>query len=114
VRASSRLSKIGNSRASSVELINPALAFYLVWSGWRLAASREASGVPQTVKVERRRQKRQLFEVADLEWAGCLLPWEEGEEVRSRILRDLVSDFFGSQILRAFLAKKPEVIGLCG
>jgi hypothetical protein len=28
----------------------------------------------------------------DLERVGCLLPWEEGEEVRSRILQAWASD----------------------
>jgi len=51
-------------------------------------ASREASGVPRRIKVERRRQIRKIarrfggFRTWDLEAVGCLLPWEEGEEVR--------------------------------
>jgi hypothetical protein len=51
-------------------------------------ASRGASGVPRPVKVERRKAETikkpagdgGLLEIGDLEWAGCLLPWEEGEE----------------------------------
>jgi len=68
-------------------LINPALVFS---RGVGLAtrhASREASGVPRPVKVERRRQKQKsstprggLCNFRDLERVGCSLPWEEGEE----------------------------------
>jgi len=66
-------------------------------SGWATRhAPREASGVPRPLKVERRRQRHQgarrdggLLKIADLERAGCSLPWGEGEESRSLILLGL-------------------------